>query len=155
MLPSYGTWTRDWRTRRRRAETLELVVVLRGTVHRRRGYPRPLWRVRLLDGHYRVVSAESIVAATPVKKEGIPHKAGRRVHLAIAEGSRAVCERSPSEPTSGLTRLGSSGSRAHVRRADGAVSSIVAARVTRMLLGWMPMTAGMPACSQSTWCWMR
>jgi hypothetical protein len=54
--------------------TLELVVVMRGTVHRRRGYPRPLWRVRLLDGHYRVLSSESIVAATPVKKERIPDK---------------------------------------------------------------------------------
>ena len=49
---------------------LELIVVLRGTVCRRRGHPRALWRVRLLDGHYRVVSADSIVAATPVKKEG-------------------------------------------------------------------------------------
>jgi hypothetical protein len=48
-------------------KTLELIVVLRGTVHRRRGHPRPLWRVRLPDGHYRVVSPESIVAATPVK----------------------------------------------------------------------------------------
>jgi hypothetical protein len=55
-------------------KTLELVVVLRGTVHRRRGHARPLWRVRLPDGHYRVVSPESIVAATPVKKEGVPHK---------------------------------------------------------------------------------
>ena len=51
-------------------ETLELVVVLHGTVHRRRGYPRPLWRVRLHDGHYRVVSAESIVATTPSRKKG-------------------------------------------------------------------------------------
>jgi hypothetical protein len=55
-------------------ETLELIVVLRGTVCRRRGHARTPWRVRLLDGHYRVVSADSIVAATPVKKEGNPCK---------------------------------------------------------------------------------
>ena len=53
-------------------KTLELIVVLRGTVHRCRDQPRPLWRVRLPDGHYRVVSAESIVAATPVEKERTP-----------------------------------------------------------------------------------
>jgi hypothetical protein len=53
-------------------KTLELLVVLRGTVHRRWGQPGPMWRVRLPDGHYRVVSAESIVAATPVKKKGPP-----------------------------------------------------------------------------------
>src|SRR5690348_15937441 len=55
-------------------KTVELVVVLRGTVHRRRGHPWPLWCVRLQDRHYRVVSAESIVAMTPVKKEGTSHK---------------------------------------------------------------------------------
>jgi len=49
-------------------KTFELVVVLRGTVHRRPGPGRPLWHVRLPDGHYRVVSADSIVAATPVKE---------------------------------------------------------------------------------------
>jgi hypothetical protein len=48
-------------------KTVELIVVLRGTVHRRPGHPRPVWQVRLPDGHYRVVSAESVVAATPVK----------------------------------------------------------------------------------------
>jgi hypothetical protein len=52
--------------------TIELIVVLRGTLHRRAGQPRPVWQVRLPDGHYRVVSAESIVAATPVKKDGAP-----------------------------------------------------------------------------------
>jgi hypothetical protein len=53
-------------------KTVELVVVLRGTVHRRRGQPRPLWSVRLPDGRYRVVSAEAVVAATPVKKKRTP-----------------------------------------------------------------------------------
>jgi hypothetical protein len=50
--------------------TFELVVVLRGTVHRLPGHSEALWRVRLPGGHYRVVSAESIVALTPVKKTG-------------------------------------------------------------------------------------
>jgi hypothetical protein len=49
-------------------KTFELVVVLRGTLHRLRNHPDEMWRVRLPDGHYRVVSADSIVAVTPVKK---------------------------------------------------------------------------------------
>ena len=51
--------------------TTELVVVLRGTVRPWYGSGRKLWRVRLADGHYRVVSAESVLAVTPVR-QGAP-----------------------------------------------------------------------------------
>lgn len=58
--------------------TLELVVVLRGTVHRRRGDPPWVWHLRLPDGHYRVISAESVIAATPAKDQRTVHEAARR-----------------------------------------------------------------------------
>jgi hypothetical protein len=46
----------------------EIVVVLRGTVHRRAGHPADLWRVRLPNGRYGVFSADSVIAVTPVAK---------------------------------------------------------------------------------------
>ena len=51
---------------------LELIVVLRGTVHPWGGPRQGLWRVRLPDGHHRLFSAEAVLAATPVKKPSAP-----------------------------------------------------------------------------------
>jgi hypothetical protein len=51
-----------------RGDVLEIVVVLRGKVQRRSGDPAGLWRVRLPDGHYRVFSPDSVIAATPIAK---------------------------------------------------------------------------------------
>jgi hypothetical protein len=46
--------------------------VLRGTVQRRSGDLGDLWRVRLRDGHYRVFSPDSVIAATPIAKRTVP-----------------------------------------------------------------------------------
>lgn len=48
-------------------EDWELVVVLRGKVQYRGS-----WRVRLPDGHYRVFSPDTVIAATPRAKRGAP-----------------------------------------------------------------------------------
>ncbi len=52
-----------------RGVVTELVLVLRGTVHRLRGPGgmNGLWRVQLRDGHHRIVSAESVIAITPIR----------------------------------------------------------------------------------------
>ena len=68
----------DWSVDARLADAaesgavVEVVVVLRGTVHPWDGHTRGLWRLRLRDGHYRVFSAQSLVALTPVKPDGSP-----------------------------------------------------------------------------------
>jgi len=46
----------------------EIVIVLRGRVRPWRGAGRGLWRVRIGDGHHRIVSSQSVIAVTPVKK---------------------------------------------------------------------------------------
>src|SRR5262249_25403457 len=46
----------------------EIVIVLRGRVRPWRGAGRGLWRVRIADGHHRIVSTQSVIAVTPVKK---------------------------------------------------------------------------------------
>jgi len=46
---------------------LELVVVLRGTVHPWGDARDGLWRVRLPGGHHRLFAADAVIAATPVK----------------------------------------------------------------------------------------
>jgi hypothetical protein len=46
----------------------EIVIVLRGRVRPWRGPGRGLWRVRIGDGHHRIVSTHSVIAVTPVKK---------------------------------------------------------------------------------------
>ena len=52
----------------------ELVVVLRGTVRQCRGPGRDLWRVRLGDGHHRIVSTQSVIAVTPVRTRAESHE---------------------------------------------------------------------------------
>jgi hypothetical protein len=46
----------------------EIVIVLRGRVRPWRGPGRGLWRVRIDDGHHRIVSTHSVIAVTPVQK---------------------------------------------------------------------------------------
>jgi hypothetical protein len=50
-----------------RGETLEVILVLRGTVRAARGTGR--WRIRVEGRHVLTFRAESVVAATPVARQ--------------------------------------------------------------------------------------
>ena len=46
----------------------EIVIVLRGTVRSWRGPGLGLWRIQIGDGHHRIVSSQSVISVTPMKK---------------------------------------------------------------------------------------
>jgi TolB-like protein len=56
-------------------ETLEVILVLRGTVRRASGKDRVRWRMRLNGRHMVTFPADAVVAATPVV---VPRRGGRR-----------------------------------------------------------------------------
>jgi hypothetical protein len=49
-----------------RGDLVEVVLVLRGRLRRRRGCAKGFWSLRLEDGHCRVFSPETVIAVTPL-----------------------------------------------------------------------------------------
>jgi hypothetical protein len=51
-------------------ETVEVILVVRGKIRAVRGADRRRWRLRVDRDHVLTFRAESVVAATPVKRNG-------------------------------------------------------------------------------------